>query len=198
MQISHACSCLFGTSARSFCLIEVSATYKFIPVSWLVCSNACRKLWWGGMKSPRAITRTKGCRVIMKWQFALSGYPMMLCLMCVLKRTPSLSCTLYWFYSIVHLKTHTPHIADCLYHCYRLPSCIFIAIFNKCNVECKLRNARYQTNDIINMRSIASSTIRNAFKCSDYNIRMILQWIRIASIRQNRSTVKMQYIAIDR
>lgn len=70
----------------------------------------------------------------------------------------------------------------------------FIAILKvNANVECKLRNARYETNDIINMRHITSCTIRNAFKCSDYNIRMILQWIRIASIRQNKSTVKMQY-----
>lgn len=79
------------------------------------------------------------------------------------------------------------------YRCH-FPSCIFYRnIESKCNVECKLRNARYETNDIINMRHITSCTIRNAFKCSDYNIRMILQWIRIASIRQNRSTVKMQY-----
>ena len=62
MQISHECSCLFGTSARSFCPIQVSATYKFIPVSWLVCSNARRKLCLGGMKSLRAITHMKGCR----------------------------------------------------------------------------------------------------------------------------------------
>lgn len=121
---------------------------------------------------------------------------MMLCLMYVLKNPLSLAHFTDFIQSYTSQNTHSAYrkLFISLYRCYRLPSCIFIAIFSKCNVECKLRNARYQTNDIINMRYIASSTIRNAFKCSDYNIRMILQWIRIASIRQNGSTVKMQYM----
>lgn len=76
MQISPGCSCLFGTSARSFCPIEVSATYKFIPLSWLVCSNVRRKLWLDGMKSLRAITRMKGCHVSKVWQFASLDNPL--------------------------------------------------------------------------------------------------------------------------
>lgn len=126
----------------------------------------------------------------MMWQFALSGYLIRLSNVCLKENPLSLALILL---SRTHLKTHSAYrglfislLFSFLYF-YR-------NIQNKCNVECKLRNARYQTNDIINMRHIASSTIRNAFKCSDYNIRMILQWIRIASIRQNRSTVKMQYM----
>lgn len=39
------------------------------------------------------------------------------------------------------------------------------------NVECTLRNDA--TNDIINMRHVASFCNCDAFKCSDYNIRAV-------------------------